>query len=361
MESWPLPYTINRVVRTRPAPNPQKFLGLGRFCPLNTRDYTDPKSIRYDQYGPPTGMLPAHIPDTDPKKVKGEKLRTLSMSTRHWLGQRTIGKSDILNTRRLGPEFQETQRDRLVMRAVAGLELRTYVRMESLVWRAFNEDLLNFSEGDVQFSENYHLPEVVPAEHDWDDFANANPVKDIQTQLLAFRGTGVTSVEMVINGEVAFWLAQNEGFAERYSGQLRFGDLAVGNIASALMQMIGGDLLKKIHIYDGHFIPDEVPDEEDEDLYSEFFIPSNRCFLLGMTMDEPQPIDNNLDPQDMLAEFASTPEIRDGLDDIGSGLFMIPEDKTRTGNPHYDLTGGVAGMPVIYQPNRVRRINTKVS
>ena len=352
METWPSTYTISKVVREMPPANPSRFLGV-RFLPLNTQDFLDTQTIRYDQYGPHRGMIPAHSLDTDPALLKGETLATKSMPTRYWKGARRINESDILRVRNLGPQFQTLQRDRLVTRAMNAVKLAVDVRMEYSRWLALNEGFAAFSEDGVTFAESYGLPSVSTATTaDWDEFASATPVDDVIEELVNFRGLGVTRVDMVINGKAANWLARNQDFIDRFSQSIRAADVGPGKIAQTFLECAGGgdSLLKAVHVYDEGYVNSSgtwTP-----------FVSDDRCYLIGSVV-ETAPADNEFPAEDMLGEWASTPAVRDGLDDVSPGMFAIPEDETRTGNPYYDITAGIYGMPVIYQPNWVRRINIK--
>lgn len=349
METWPSTSVISRVIREKPPADPSKFLGV-RFLPLNTRSYLNTNTIQYDYYGPYRGMVHAHDLNTDPKLLKGETMGTKTMPTRYWKSASRVNESDILGVRMLGERYQQLQTDLLVKRAINRVKLAVDTRMEYLRWKALNNDLLTFNEDGIAFSEDYGLPSVTNSSVDWDELATADPVADVQNELLNFRGSGVTRVDMVVNGKVANWLSQNEGFFDRYSGTVRPGDFTAGKIAQTFLEMVGGGLLQGVWVYDGCYV--------DSNGTTQFFVPDNRCFLIGTSM-ETTPLDNDFGAEDMLGEFASTPAIRDGLDDVSPGMFAIAEDHTREGNPYFDAIGGIYGMPAIYHPTWIRRINTK--
>lgn len=328
---WPSVEVMNRVFQEFQA-DPGAFIGA-EYLPLNTIDFAgNADTIRWEIYGPSTGMTRPHTPNTQPNFAAFPVLKSKETSTAYWKEGHRIGETDILQLRRAG-SFSERYGRKMVHDGIKNLDLRLKSRMEWLRWQAL-QGLLSWDHNGVTRTIDFEVPEGNKESADvlWSDHEHADPIADLQAAIRRYRGTGSGRPDMIINSVVAGHLAQNQVIRDLVRQSSSVVQIGTDSIADLLLPLVGG--IKRVRVYDEVFL--------DDDGIPHPFIPDDKVLLIGAGSGA-------------VGEFASTPSLHNGsLDSPQPGSFVIHDDKTNEANPYYDIFAGIYGLPVIYHPQRLQ-------
>jgi hypothetical protein len=334
---FPTTQEVSHVVRNRVV-DPAQFIGT-RFCPV--RNYWA-KDIEYDVLEASRGMTKAHLIGTDPKVATLAGQSRKRMGTGYWKETYRIGEDELLFARQAGTYNQRAGRDQVLQRAKE-LDDRLETRLEWLRWQPLVNGQLAVDEDGVKYTVDYSLPEAnLPVLEDnscWSVKTGCDPLADIGTWLLLFRGTGARGVEAYFNQKVAGYLAQSQAIRDLLRGTQYAKTLSAQNITEALKL-----LLPKIDFicYDEGYT--------DENSNFNPFIPDDRFIIRGQG-----PVN------ELMMDFASTISLHNGtLERPLPGKFAVIEDKSgENKNPFVDITVGIYGLPRVFHPNWI--ISAKVA
>lgn len=355
MFDWPNTETATAWVQVLPI-NPQNTIGQ-EYLPLNTTTYTESEAIKFEVFGPLSGRTMAHQLGQEVKLIDGPDRKFVRFDTAYWREAMRIDERDWLRTSRVGSNNFKRAGEQLFALKSYQLDLRNKVNIEFLRWKALDEGLTSFTENGVTVEVTYGLPAVVTLNTLWSDAEAALPVNDLQTAMLGFRGLGASNIDVVMNLATAIHLCQNEQVQDLVRANSLAGNIGPANISDLLLQLVygnggglvGGARLKRIRIYDegytaanGTFTP---------------FIPDGRVFLLGYSA---MPVgDLPLMNNDLLGEFCCTPTVHGGFSEGETypGFFMEVDDHSHEATNRYvNLVAGINGLPAIYRPTWVRRL-----
>lgn len=326
---FPTTRELTHIVRNRSV-DPKRFIGAG-FCPV-TDHYA--KDIEYDVLEASTGMTKAHNVGTDPKVVKlpGQTLKR--MGTGYWKETYRINEAELLYARQAGTINQRAGRD-LVLKRSLEMDDRLETRLEWLRWQPPVAGQVVVDENGVKYTVDYGIPAANKPElagnAQWSDTVNSDPITNITTWLMLFRGTGARGVEAYFNMNVASYLAKNAVIRELLKQTQYAMNLSAENIDKALKL-----LFPKLDftMYDEGFVDDNGNFHP--------FIPDDRFVIRGQGQTN-----------ELVMDFASTISLHNGtLDNPQPGKFAVIEDEsTKQKNPHIDITVGIYGLPRLFHPN----------
>lgn len=335
--SFPSTREISHIVRNRSV-DPKRFIGAG-FCPV-TDHYA--KDIEYDVLSASTGMTKAHNVGTDPKVVKlpGQTLKR--MGTGYWKETYRINEAELLYTRQAGTINQRAGRD-LVLKRALEFDDRLETRLEWLRWQPPVAGQLVVDENGVKYTVDYGMPAANKPElvgNDlWSAKDTADPITNITTWLMLYRGTGARGVEAYFNMNVAGYLAKNAVIRELLKQTQYAMNLSADNIDKALKL-----LFPKLDftMYDEGYVDDNGNFQP--------FIPDDRFVIRGQGQTN-----------ELVMDFASTISLHNGtLENPQPGKFAVIEDESaKQKNPHIDITVGIYGLPRLFHPNWI--ISAKVA
>ncbi len=326
---FPTTQEVSHVVRNRVA-DPTLFIGR-TFCPV--RDYWS-KDIEFDVLEATTGMTLAHKIGTDPKVVTLAGQSRKRMGTGYWKETYRINEEELLFARQAGTYNQRAGRDQVLQRSLE-MDDRLETRLEWLRWQPLVAGSLVVEEDDVKYTVDYSLPEGNMPELEgtelWSAVTTADPVSNIITWLLLFRGTGARAVDAYFNMVTAGYLAKNRKIINLLKNTQYAKLLSADNIAEAL-KLIFPKL--NFHAYDEGYV--------DKELNFHPFIPDGRFVIRGQG-----PVN------ELMMDFAATISLHRGtLEKPLPGKFAIIEDESmKKKNPFVDITVGIYGLPRVFHPN----------
>ncbi len=327
--SFPTTQEVTHIVRNRVV-DPAKFIARS-FCPIMP---VYAEAIEYDVLGASLGMTRAHNVGADPKLVELPGQSRKRMGTAYWKETYRINEAELLYARREGTYNQRAGRDLVIMRTKQQDD-RLETRIEWLSWQPLAAGQLAVDENGVKYTVDYGIPvgnkPSLEGAALWSAITTADPLANITTWLLLYRGTGAKGVTAYFNMKVAGYLAQNSKIRDLLKNTQYAKFLSANNVAEALRL-----LFPQLNF--------EVYDEGYADEIGTFypFIPDNKFVIRGEGM-----------VGEKLMDFASTISLHNGtLENPQPGKFAVVEDKTgNSKNPYLDLTVGIYGIPRVFHPN----------
>jgi hypothetical protein len=318
------------------ATNPDNFIGA-RYLPL--RDFPSQR-IQYDEIASAQGMTHAHALDADPRIVKNLAVRRHEFSPYYFKETGVLRESDLLLTR-ANMTFDQLAGQRLVMNLMAQLNVRLETRIEWLRWQAFNGSVV-IADNNVSLSETFGV--AVMRVGQAGDFAGgivtawsnaaASILGDLNSIASALGGLGAVldGADLIMNRKTSNYLFKNTELQKFVVNQVGANRLPAAMAVTQIFPMlIGANLV----IYDQGYL-------DDSGVFTRF-IPDDTVFLVARSIIG-----------DELGYIASTPSLHNGgLANPQPGKFAVPEDETADAdkNPHYSLTTGMYGGPVLLHAN----------
>lgn len=334
--------------------DPTKFLGMTRFCPVDVVSQMNSEVIKYQILGPIIGMTQPYQLGTQPKLVKPQVLSEKTQGTAYWRDEHRIDEQDILRIAAFGKDRRQLAAERLAVMRLAQLNVMIDTRIEWLVWAALNNALTAFNSDGIEFSIDYGLPSVDDVSN-WGDAAGGSPIADMQEALLDFKGSGVSSIDIVMNPVTASYLAKSEDLLDRVNGTALVSMMGVQSVPGVFQNLVqGGDgtnmtgpKINSITVYNKGYW-------SDPNTFN-YFVPNDRVFLLGSGgpeyAEEGGPSDRGTP-----GLFLSTPAIHDSAFDLRPGKYVSTVDNTKSSPKHVLMEGGIHGLPAIKRPTWVRRL-----
>jgi len=325
---FPTTAEITHIVRNR-AVDPTQFIGR-QFCPIVPEYVLD---IQYDILAPSFGMTKAHQIGSEPKTANVPKMDTKRFGTAYWKETLRVNEQELLYARQAGSYNQRAGRDLIAQRSIH-MDTRLETRLEWLTWQSVINGTLNIDENGVNYTVDYKVPDVNKPDistvsgQKWSD-PKSDPISDINTWILLYRGTGAKPRKAYFNTTVAKALSTNANFREllkRYNVQLT----GLSNVAEGLKVLIPNlDFV----LYDEGYL--------DETMSFQQFIPDGQFVIIGDY------------PGEKMMDFVSTISLHNGgIGNPQPGKFALVEDESQSNkNPYLDLTVGIYGLPRVFHPN----------
>jgi len=335
--AFPTTQEVSHIVRNRSV-DPTQFIGM-EFCPV--RDYWS-KDIEFDVLEASTGMTKAHNIGTDPKTVTLPGQSRKRYGTGYWKETYPINEEQLLFARAAGTYNQRAGRD-LVMQRAKEMDDRLETRLEWLRWQPVVNGSLAVDENGVKYTVDYGIPEdnkpILEDEELWSAVTTADPLGNIDTWILLYRGTGARAVKAYYNSATAGLMAQNSKILRLLKNTQYANMLSSDNISTAL-KMLKPKM--DFGLYDEGYTDDAGNFNP--------FIPDGQFIIRGQG-----PVG------ELMMDFASTISLHNGtLDQPLPGKFAVIEDESgKKKNPKIDITVGIYGLPRVFHPNWI--ISAKVA
>lgn len=312
--------------------------------------------VEWDELDNERGMTAPHNMNSDPRVNERPGSKVKRYTPMYFKETDLLKESDILMPRAFGTFGNVLDVSIEVGRITKARTDKNFLRAEWCVWQALG--------GHLQFNENgVKVDEVFPIQTydvivDWDEFATAKPLQDMNAIKLKFRGTGasIQGAEMYMNQTTCNWMLQNnnpddlKGYQNQNFRNVTFSLEDVNKILS-------GRGLPTIAVYDeGYF---------DSNGNFTMFLQDGEVRLIGKRP-------NN----ETVGDFGLTPTLhRLGSDSMPApGFFSFIEVNGQPNpgsisvptlgsgkNPRIEVTGGFAGGPRMIFPRSVIKINAKVT
>lgn len=309
------------------------------------------QKVRWDEKDTDRGMTAPHVMGTDTKIDKRPGSKTREYEPIPFKESDVMKENEILRARELGTLNQTIDLNRAVGEMVKSRMDKTKIRVEWLRW--------NTLRGAIAVNENgVKVDETFPVQNynvvnDWDNFANATPLKDLNAIKLMFRGTGASAkgAKIWMNQTTANWMLENQnendlkGFQNSNYVNLAFSIEEINKILTSRG-------LPTIEVYDEFYI--------DENGSTQLFIPDAEIVVVGARPGGQK-----------VGDFVSTPSLHRQKNGVAApGYFSILEvnGKPSTGsstvtlaelgagsNPSFKTTGGVYGGTRLIYPRSVIR------
>ena len=331
----------------------EKLLGL-QIAPFEPHMTT---KVQWDELDRERGMTAPHNMGSDPKvgRRPGSKLREYEPIP--FKETDLITEPELLRARAFGTLSGVIDLHDTVARTMKSRVDKTYLRAEWCVWAALR--------GRLQIDENgVHVDETFPVQtydvvNDWDDFANATPMRDDMAVALLFRGTGATAkgAKAYLNQTTMNWRLQNANDADLHGmWSPNLSPIAYSVEEMNKIQEARG--LPTYEVYDEVYI-----DEFDE---PQTFLEDGEVIYVGK-----RPAGQKI------ITFAMTPSLHNQKDGMPApGFFSILEvnghgnpgvvevssaDLGAGKNPKIEITGGVYGGPRMPYARSVVRARVKLT
>jgi hypothetical protein len=349
-------------------PDPTKFRGITQYLPLDVVTQTDSEAAHWEVLGPMLGLLPAYGGGRS-RLIRSQVLERKSISTAYWRGNAVVEEREINRIASISdPSRQRLAAKELIARKLLNLSIATDRRLEWLVWKALDNMLNTFDDNGVKFSLDYDLPEAKEPDNYWDDFAAATPIADFQNEIREFLGTGVSSVDVVYNGNVELLISQNESIADKVGGTNWVGNTGTADVMQLLKRLIQGEgesgstgpRIREMVCYDEGY--------HDESGTFQLFLPDDTVFLIGQAgpeyAEEGGPSDRGtvgatLSTPVMHQDFDSMALAGDPRAGLRPGKFVTIDDQTKVSPKQVVCEGGINAVPAIKRPTWIRRIRVK--
>lgn len=340
-------YVINRA----------NFLGLQRYFPPDFTSQKFAQTVSWWVKGVLLGKMGPYQLGTpaDMLQAKSNVLKT--QGTAFWRGGSKIDEADFLTIVDISdPEMKRLAGNKLVLERIAEIGDLIIILMEWSGWQALNNGLTAFDVNGSEMQVDYGIPARTQVGTPWATIASAKPHLDIQTELAAFAGTGVTQVDVVYNQAVSLLLSANEVIEDRIRQSvyaLTMGNNAIPGALKALIQGDGGSpapgapLIRDVICYsEGYWA--------DANTFTPF-LPNDTVFLIG---SRPAQTDERGGAVDTgtVARWTSTPAIQETYADVRPGPFVTYEEHTKISPKHVDIEGGINGLPTVQRPTWIRRL-----
>jgi hypothetical protein len=310
------------------------------------------QKVRWDERDRDRGMTNAHVMGTDPKVDIRFGSVTHEYTPIPFKETDLLKEDEILRSRELGTLAQTLDLSREIARISKNRLDKTRVRMEWMRWETLK--------GHVVINENgVHVDETFPVQtpsplHDWDDLANATPLKDFNAWKLLFRGTGASARGAVayMNQQTANWLLENTNANDlRGFRNSNFVDLPYS--VEEINKIFTARGLPTISVYDEGYI------DENNDFVN--FLDDAEVVLVGK-----RPAGQTV------GDWCSTPSLHRNVNgQAAPGYFSIvevngdPSDVVgavsmnqlgQSKNPKIEITGGIYGGTRLIYPKSVLSI-----
>ena len=311
-------------------PDPSQF----KLASLFPTKLISAQELSWNELEAILGMTKGYRPDGDVESIK-QRGRTPRTATPFYFREAgELFESDFINAMS-EMAYNRLACEELVMNLTSQLDLRCETRIEWCRAQAIANGSVTVNGETVSYGvPNDNRP---TANTLWSAVDTADPIANIMTWLMLFRGVGGT-VRCMYSRQVAMYLARNAKILARFAGSGMVGQLGPENVGQLLAMQVDGGQKVTFEIYDGGYL------DETSGLFLPF-LPDNR-FLMIAEPPKNQP----------LGHFMSTPSISNaGENDFTprAGKFVVVDNKLKTKKPHYEQTQGIYGGVAWYHVKNV--------
>lgn len=228
--------------------------------------------VTYDDTGmtPPTGL-------NDPSPVHAAPVvKHMTFTNQEWREKAIIDREKIAKLRAPGGRLEQMWAEQYMIDMMVGLNLRLETRMEWMRWKPLSGSLIvPATANKPAITIDYSVPSAnkPTAGTLWSTIATADPLTDIDTWKLLFRGTGARPVGIVVNQKVDNYLKQNAKIRDLLKTTYGRDLIAADSLAFIIKQQLGG---MTYEVYDGGYIDDAGTFQP--------FIPDNVAIIIGQSM-----------------------------------------------------------------------------
>lgn len=228
--------------------------------------------VTYDDTGmtPPTGL-------NDPSPIHAPQVvKHMSFTNQEWREKAVIDREKIAKLRAPGNRLEQMWAEQYMIDMMIGLNLRLETRMEWMRWKPLSGSLIvPATKNKPAITIDYGVPAAnkPTASPLWSSIATADPLTDIDTWKLLFRGTGARPSGILVNQKTDNYLKQNAKIRELLKTTYGRDLIAADSLAFIVKQQLGG---LSYEVYDGGYIDDAGTFQP--------FIPDNVCIIVGQSM-----------------------------------------------------------------------------
>lgn len=291
-------------------------------------------TIRWDEKGAITGMTPAVSLGTKAPLLEMRTLANRSEVPMYFAESQHLSEEDFLNIRMAG-SLDKLAGRQLVDDGTEQLLVRLFTRIEWARWQAFRGSLA-LNENGIKRTVTYSTTSISSPGTLWSVVASANPIANVMTWALQFRGKGTGPLRVYYNRKVATYLSQNATVRDLVKANGMAPKLGVLSIGDILNTLIG----------DVQFIQ-----------YDEGYLDSSNTFTPYIQDDEIILVKSPPGGQS-LGAFVTTPTVRNGgISNPRPGRFGWAKDETQNEEvPCYKYGVGIYGIPILYFPANVAKV-----
>jgi hypothetical protein len=228
--------------------------------------------VTYDDTGmtPPTGL-------NDPSPIHASPVvEHITFTNQEWREKGIIDRQSIAVLRKPGNNLEQLWAEEYMIQKMVDLNLRLETRMEWMRFKALSGSLIvPATQNKPAYTINYGVPTAnkPTAATLWSDIANADPIADIDSWILKYRGTGARAKKIMVNKKVDGYLKQNAKIRELLKYTYGINVLKADTLSFVLGEQLNG---LSYEVYDGGYI--------DEAGIFQPFIPDNVCLIVGEGM-----------------------------------------------------------------------------
>lgn len=325
----------------------EKFIGE-EYLPFEEKMTS---KVRWDELDNARGMTAVHKMGTDPKIDDREGSRVREYEPIPFKETDVIAEDELLRSRELGTLTGVVNLDNLIARIIRDREDKNFIRAESLRWDAFR-GRIDILENGVRVREDFPVQVYDPLV-EWDDPANATPLRDMAAASQLLIGTGATAegAEAVLRTSTFNLLLENTNDADIRLLQANAGSVVYD--LETVNKLMERRKMPKFRLYDEGW-NDEAGD-------SEFFVQHGDIHIIGKRP--------KIQKVGAVAMTPTMHRVKNG--NFAPGMFTIievngqasmgsmPFDITEAGkhkNPRLEITGGWYGGPFLRYPRSAIRV-----
>lgn len=228
--------------------------------------------ITFDDTGmtPPTGL-------NDPSPIREKQIvKHMSFTNQEWREKKIIDREKIAKLRAPGTSLEQMWAEEYMVECMIELNTRLETRFEWMRWQALTGGLvIPATANKPSFTIDYGVPSSnkPTASTLWSNTENANPLADIDSWKLLFRGTGARPKKIVVNQKTDSYLKQNASIQNLLRTTYGRDVLAADTLNFVMKNQLNG---LEYEVYDGGYLDDTgtfFP-----------FIPDNAAIIVGEGM-----------------------------------------------------------------------------
>lgn len=306
-------------------PDPAMF----RLSEYFEDDTADAQVVEWDEIDEILGMANDWEPDSEVPEITQRGITTKDARAFYIKESGKITGREIDRRRRSGDPTRNGGEE-AVMWLAEQLFIRRETRKEWMRTQAFGGSI-TFNNRTVDYGiPNDNKPTMANL---WSNLATGNPIEDIQTLMLMFRGVG-HGIRCLFTQKIANLLARNEVMRDLFRQSSMAGELGPANVAKLLNLMVS----------DGKPITFEVYDQgykaESDATYTTFLDDTKFYMVANPPMGQ------------KLGTWTSAPTSHHGLVPK-AGPFVLVDDRLQTKHNYYEMTQGEYGIVTLKHPKNI--------
>ena len=230
------------------------------------------QKIQWDERDRDRGMTAPHAMDSDPKIDKRQGSKTHEYEPIPFKESDLMKEKEILKSRELGTLNGTINLSREIAKIAKDRRDKTKTRIEWMRWQTLRGEL-HINENGVKVDEVFGVQQYV-ALTDWDDFANAKIIRDMNRIGLMFKGTGASAkgAKVHLNPITMNWILENQN-ASDLKGFQNSNYLNLSYSVDEVNKILTARGLPTFEVNEDFWI-----DENDSEYY---FIPDGEIFVVG--------------------------------------------------------------------------------